>query len=413
MKRCSSFAVFLVIAAISLIEFSCRRPINCVNDPHFTEDGYHLDSIREVFKAMKPTSMSFYVEVSGSMNGFFRANQATRFKTDVWSIVSNFGGNDVSILSNSGTIAGTYSMTQFRSKMNSGDFVSNQETLVPTMINSILSNLDYDNGQCAILISDMKYSPEKQKDMKALLDQYQTDIRNTIGKYPSISVCLVMATSEYLRANNSVDEEESPYYYVIFGKAEYVAYMRNCISILLDDNNDYRESIEMGFDYKTPSYSFAIPTNAVQLFDEPTFTGYSDSCTITLRLDLSDYRWIIAEEDCLRQSLSVHSCYGSEVSIGNIAISTTNHFNKEFERRVEAIVDLKVSQMPLRCDVIEWTLDHPDKYISNSFNQIISATEESDLSGSFSMDRFIAGVFNAVQNHWDQEPNRILISKNN
>ena len=42
-----------------------------------------------------------------------------------------------------------------------------------------------------------------------------------------------------------------------------------------------------------------------------------------------------------------------------------------------------------------------------------NAAAEADLTGSFSLANFIQGVFQAVQNHWNQEPNRILISKSN
>ena len=129
----------IMLSGVMLLS-SCN-PINTVSDPHFTEDGYSLDSIKESFSVEKPSALGFFVEVSGSMNGFFRSNKATRFKKDVWSIVSNFGGNDVSILSNAGTVAGTYSVNDFRARMNSGAFVSNQETLVPTMLKSILDIL--------------------------------------------------------------------------------------------------------------------------------------------------------------------------------------------------------------------------------------------------------------------------------
>ena len=196
------------VAAVALLLSSCST-VNTVYDPHFTEDGYCLDSLKENFVAEAPKSLSFYVEVSGSMNGFFRSNRATRFKKDVWSIVSNFGGNDVCVLSNAGTVAGIYSVNDFRSRMNSGGFVSNQETLVPTMLKSILSNLNYNDGQCAVLISDMKYSPEKQKDVKVLLTQYQTDIRNAIGQHPGLAVSLIMAKSDFLAANGVAIEENS------------------------------------------------------------------------------------------------------------------------------------------------------------------------------------------------------------
>ena len=204
---------------------SCSNPVNTVNDSHFSEDGHCLDSLKEHFIAEAPKALGFYVEVSGSMNGFFRSNKATRFKKDVWSIVSNFGGNDVRVLSNAGTVAGTYSVNDFRSRMNSGGFVSNQETLVPIMLKTILDNLNLNEEQCAVLISDMKYSPERQQDVKVLLTQYQADIRNVIGQYPGLAVSLIMAKSDYLAANGSTITEDSPYYFLILGKDKNVAYM--------------------------------------------------------------------------------------------------------------------------------------------------------------------------------------------
>ena len=408
---------FILVTCIAIaLAVSCGKTYNTVQDVHFDKAGISLDSTKVTFTAVPPTALGFFVEVSGSMNGFFRSNQATRFKKDVWSIVSNFGGNDVFVLSNAGTVSGTYSVDQFRTKMNQGAFVSNQETMVPTMIDSILENLDYENGQCAVLISDMKFSPVKQKDVKVLCDQYQDDIRNVIGRYNGIALSLIMATSEYLSANNSVLAEESPYYYVIFGKDKNVAFMRNCIATLLDDNGDYRESIEMGFDYLSPSYSFGIPENALQYLSEPTFIGYDtdfkDTCTVKVKIDLTDYRWIITDENVLRNNLSVKSCYGSKVTLGDISLDVTNHLNREFERKVTATVEFKISDMiATESDVIEWTLNHPDQIVSSEFTDIISSPTESDLSGSFSVDRFIGGVFNAMQNKWDTTPNRILISK--
>ena len=68
------------VAAVTLLLSSCSNPVNTVYDSHFTEDGYCLDSLKENFVAEAPRALGFYVEVSGSMNGFFRSNKATRFK---------------------------------------------------------------------------------------------------------------------------------------------------------------------------------------------------------------------------------------------------------------------------------------------------------------------------------------------
>lgn len=408
-----SVVIMMIFSVISLI--SCNSSVNTVSDTHFTDDGYCLDSLQETFTADPPSALKFYIEVSGSMNGFFRPNKATRFKKDIWSIVSNFGGNDVSILSNAGTVAGTYSVNDFKTKMNSGAFVSNQETMVPIMLKSILENLDIDGGQCAVLISDMKYSPEKQKDVKVLLTQYQADIRNVIGKYTRLAVSLIMAKSDYLAANGITITKNSPYYFLILGKDRNVAFMRNCIGTLLEDYGDYGDCIESGFDYKAPSYSFGIPDNAIQFYDQPTFTNfdtsYSDTCKVILNIDLSNYRWLITNEDAFRESLAVKSCYGSSVNIGDVSIDVNNHFNKELKRKATAKVELKIYNMFTDSDVIEWTLNHPDCSVTLDFTNIMATTAEDDYTGSFSVDRFVAGVFNAIQNHWNETPNRILISK--
>lgn len=196
----ASMAAFIA----SLCFVSCSSPINTINDPHFEENGIYLDSLGAPFQAIMPTSLDFYVEVSGSMNGFFRANKATAFKTDVWAIVSNFGSPGVSVLSNTGTQATKYTGDQFRSRMNSGGFVSTTETQVPAMLENILSKLDYDNGAVAVLISDMKYSPVGNRALPVLLQQYATDISNIVGKYPGSAYSLVGAYSEFIDARGNV-----------------------------------------------------------------------------------------------------------------------------------------------------------------------------------------------------------------
>ena len=102
--------------------------INTVEDPRFTEDGYYLpdsDSIG-TFELVHPNKIKYYVEVSGSMNGFFRANQPTQFKTDVWEIMSYFSAlpSDVTILTNNGNTGVKMSIDDFRLQMNTGSFIS-------------------------------------------------------------------------------------------------------------------------------------------------------------------------------------------------------------------------------------------------------------------------------------------------
>lgn len=388
------FSVASLAALIASFCFVSCSSINSINDPHFDENGVYLDSLGATFQAVMPTSLDFYVEISGSMNGFFRANRTTAFKTAVWAIVSNFGSPGVSVLSNSGTQATKYTGDQFRNKMNSGGFVSTAETQVPAMLESILSKLDYENGAVAVLISDMKYSPVGNRALPVLLQQYATDIRNIVGKYPGSAYSLVGAYSEFLDARGNVTCEKSPYYYLVIGKDVCVAEIRNCITTILSDREDYMDNIETGFDYKRPAYGFGVPDNVIQLDNEPTFynydVSYSDTCKVVLNLDLSDFRWLVAsDEDVLRECLKVKAAYGSEMEIGKINISTNNHNQKKLERIAVASVELKLWNMPMESDVIEWSLEHPEYSVTDTFMQIQNAGTEADLTGSFSLANFI------------------------
>ena len=86
-------------------------------------------------------------------------------------------------------------------------------------------------------------------------------------------------------------------------------------------------------------------------------------------------------------------------------------FTENFGIALESTGSKVYDMFATTSDVIEWTLNHPDKLISDRFDQIMTSEKESDLAGSFSVDRFIGGVFNAIQDEWDKTPNRILISK--
>jgi hypothetical protein len=410
-------SVSFVALSAALFFISCSSPINSISDPHFDEDGVFLDSLGATFKAEIPSNVAFYVEVSGSMNGFFRANQPTSFKADVWSIVSNFGNPGVSVLTDTGKDAHHYSGQEFRERMNGGKFTSEAETKVPDMLKKILEN--HDMNAVSVLISDMKYSPERAHDAAVLLEQYETDIRNLVGgNCPGVAYSLIGAYSDYLDKRGNVVCERSPYYYLVIGKGEYVAEVRNCITTILSEKNNYLDNIETGFDYKRPAYGFGVPDNAIQFDEEPTFynydVSYSDTCKVILNIDLSDFRWLIAsDEGLLRKCLNVKAAYGSELEVGKIDIQIDNHLNKELDRLAVASVELKLWNMPMGADVIEWSIDHPEHVMTQTFINVQNAAQENDLTGSYSLNRFISGMFAGLQNTWDKEPYRILISKSN
>lgn len=406
---------FLLITSGCFVS-CCNSEINTVYDSHFTQNGELIrDSATQHFTPTLPSQVKFYVEVSGSMNGFFRANAPTKFKADVWQILSYYSEitDGVTILTNDGTQGRKYPLSQFQTQMNTGAFVSTASTKVPLMLQSIIQSLDTDAGEVAVLISDMKYSPVGQAAPDVLLTQYSTDVSSIFGKFNK-AISLVGATSEFLDRKGNPVCLTSPYYYLILGNAEQVADMRNCISTLLENNGDFIDNIESGFNYGAPSYAFGIPENAYQMDEEPTFLGFdpsfSDTCTIKLKIDLANYRWAITNKTLFEQAFVCKALYGSEVKAGNVEFYIENITNKTLHRTAIAIVDLKLCNMASDSEVIEWSLRLPDLDITE-FAPYLDAKDENDVTKSFSLENFIKGMFYGGVVNKSLCPNYILISK--
>lgn len=397
---------------------SCSGDINSNYDPHFTDDGFLIHDSTNQKKSIDLAKVRFYVEVSGSMNGFFRASQPTDFKKDVWQILSYYSpiAPGVTILTNNGDEGKTYDLSTFQTQMNTGAFVSTASTRVPLMLQSIIANLDADNGEVAVLISDMKYSPVGQAAPKVLLTQYSTDVSKIFGQYGK-AISLVCATSNYLDKKGVSICDTSPYYFLIIGNDDGVAEMRDGISTLLTNAGSFVDNIESGFKYGRIKESFGIPKKCFQMdVNEPTFVEYEeadsyDTCIINLKVDLAPYRWILTDKSYFTNAFKAKTLYGATLVVDDVNIVVQNITDKQLKRTAEATVRLKLFNMPTDSDVIEWTLELPDSDYT-LFGQFCGTTAEEDVCKSYSIEDFLVGMFYGGVVNTTLKPNYILVSKN-
>lgn len=421
-------AILIGGAAIGIA--SCSGDLNSIQDPHFDADGTPLDTTYVAFVPKRPEAAKLYIETSGSMNGFFRANKANKFKKTVWSAFSGLqpiSDNNVYTMSNGGEIDSPINLNSFQNNMNAGAFVSNSSTHIPTMLASIIQNIDPDKDEVAVLVSDMKYSPTGATSAPTI-SQYQEQIRNLTAHHP-YGVAFVCATSEFLAPNGSVVEDESPYYFIIIGKPENVAATRNDIVAWCEATDSFVESGDMGMNYRTPQYSVHSINNGVahESFPNQVITTYArdlnDTCSFVIRVDLTGY-------PCGQEFPTLDSCFnvfasnGANVTKEIIDIKDDHHYNKSFDRVSYVDYKVKVFNFPLDDEVVEWTFDNRpmDGCYSPKFNNIIHGEDENELDRTFSFDKFIEGHYNARHNVFDFEPgkekqyeplhNRILISHN-
>lgn len=403
------------LALLALMTMSaCCGGLNTLNNPHFTEEGKLIQ--KPSFAKLDYNSViHFYIESSGSMNGFFRAGQPTSFKQDVYEIMSYYSPvtKDVNIMTNNGGIAGQLSLAQFQTAMNTGALECNASTQVPVMLRNIVSRLK--KNDVAVLISDMKYSPVGSAAPAVLLTQYAAEVALIAGKSQK-AYSLVCATSNYISKDGSVVTNESPYYYLIIGEQNKVSAVRNGIAIMLHRQKRFVDNLEIGYKYGSCPYSFGSPVNVVQFEKQPTFYGYDDSmgdCTISLKLHLEAYRWAMSDKEILKKCFLYKANYGSKVSIADIKIEECNNDNLELKRSVVATIQLKVSNMVTDMEVLEWNLKIPysEVVMPKMMSFLENANDENDPSKSYSLKHFIRGIGQGGVVNYQPKPNYILISK--
>lgn len=401
--------------SITAVFFSCQKAVNTNGSKYFTEDGECTEKLQE-FASQQPKNVKFYIEASGSMNGFFRSNQATKFKHDVWSVLTDFTPSDgnVYVFAEQNEAAHPIPVNSFREGMNKGLFVSSTSTDVPDMISRMLDSVDCKSSEVGVLISDMKYDPVGNSAIKALVSQYSTDIRNIMMRHPNTGVCLIAATSEYLGKEGNEMAAASPYYYLIAGNKANVVYMRNFIATLLKGNDTFVDEIEWGIDYLTPPITVSDEDYLTEIDANKSYGDFDEECTITLDIDLTNYPWIFENKDTLANRLTISSNEGTEVKVNpkDIKYDISYDDGKQLKRSVIAKVPIKICNMYENSDVFEINLKCPETQMPNNrFASFLNSEDVNDLTKTFSIEGLLGGFYSSMERYKTTHPVHILISK--
>lgn len=394
---------------------SCVKSLNPNELPHFDKEGNYKEKVA-TFTSKAPSEIKFYVEVSGSMNGFFRSNKPTQFKKDVWSVFSDFASitDGVNIFTRQGDSPIKIGLDDFRTKMNTGAFVSSVSTDVPDMLKRILGDIDCSKSEVGILVSDMKYDPVGNAAISVLLQQYTSDIRNMMANSHK-ALCLIVAKSEYLDKSGSVVCEDSPYYYLITGKPENVVWMRNFVCTLLDQDKHFVDYIEWGVDYKSPKVKIEDPDYLSEK-NANALGGFDEDCDIVLNIDITDYPWMFEKPDSLIKYLSIKSEEDLEVkklTKKDISYDIKKDDGKQLKRTASAKVKLHLSDMYDSADVLNISLNTPEVFLpNNAFSMFLGAVTPNDVSRTYSMEQFLSGCYVSMERFRDKKAVHILISKN-
>ena len=367
-----------------------------------------------MLKILPPASIRFFMESSGSMNGFLRAGIPTYFKTDLWEIISYYRTliPEISVLSTDGgaTQVNSLQVAQFQNPLNGGGFISAQSTNLCQMINNVAHSIHPERGDVAVLVSDMEYDPVGAIAPDVLKSVYSTDIAAVLSDF-GYSAALVAATSNSVDKDGNTLTTKRPYYYVILGRQECVAYVRNGISAMLDEQKHFVDNIETGFKYGGVKYSIGRYSGCTQIGREPSFSSVIDTgCSFDLNVKLENYRWILStSKDVLKKSFHISSMNGSSVVVDSITYDIKNVVNNELKRDVTAKIHVRVKNMPAACDILKWSIAIP--YTDDTVLQTLFTDTPNSVEQTYSIREFIIGMFRASLTCTGGKENYIHLSK--
>jgi len=140
-----------------------------------------------------------------------------------------------------------------------------------------------------------------------------------------------------------------------------------------------------------------------------------DTCIIKMKVDLESYRWILSDPAIFTEAFKAEPLFGSNCSFDCVEIEVNNiteeDGTKHLKRKATAMVTLKVFDLAQDSEVVEWSINLPDTEISR-FAPFFGATDENDVTKSYSVDNFIIGMIRDSVVNKKPKSSYILISKN-
>ncbi len=187
----------------------------------------------------------------------------------------------------------------------------------------------------------------------------------------------------YLNKTGKVVEANSPYYYIIIGKPENVASVRNDIVAWCEGTDSYIASGDLGMNYKTPNYTIQSINNGVahSLVPNNVITTYtrevSDTCSFVIRIDLSGYPSGYTAEQ-LDSCFMATATNSSGVNYEIIELEDEHNYKGQLKRRAFVDYLVKVYDFQLDDEVVEFSFNSEplNDSFSSHFNEILSANNE-------------------------------------
>lgn len=329
------------------------------------------------------TRVVSFIDVSGDMGGLYNGKSNNGFTTDVWSVLSslrnNYDTDSITLLYEKNPKL--VDIDHFNEKMNKGDgsLFSDRNTYLPEMIKSMRQRCD--DSTVAILISNMKYSPDgkSEPEKQKKLSQYKTNISNVLNS--DHAVCLVSAVSDCKKC------ERSPYYYLIIGAPDRVSDVRNAVLKCLKENDTYVETVECNVDYGQCLKARCVEHKSVTQPDTNVlrFCNYNAkvSKTLPIKLDikLDKYPPFLWDADSILAYLNVNTMDYAKCDITDVEVKGNT-----------ATICLNACELTEKSQTFTLKLGGFNPSLPRGTEEFYGAQAESECDKTISLESFIDAI---------------------
>jgi len=372
-----------------------------------------LDTLHKPLAATHLKQINFFLETSGSMEGYMPANAKTTtdFQVLIPDILSRSQGDYPTNL---------YTIFDSRSKFTKenvndvitnvipkGNFKWSGNTYVPVMLDSVQRYLD--SNKVNIFISDCIYSPVSTN--VKMTAQTIAEIREVVRPAAkTYATAIYMVKSTYFPKKG--ETVNSPYYLVMQGKQENLLVVEKMIQESLRTFHQDFEEIQFGDKYQLPYYSVLPYSQTTQNFvgsknpKTNTYTSLQDIETdvtpkigFWVAIDLTSLPTFARTTDYLDSNLTATISKGT-VKILKVAYKADklNTDDSKFADKCDAFVQLSVEDMPEDMAIVSLSLARKRPLWVAAINHDTLSIKETLRTKTFGWANIMTGFDQAYEN---------------
>lgn len=225
-----------------------------------------------------------FLETSGSMSGYMPAGSTTTsFQRVIPNVISKLKSSfptEFYSIKESSQKPVSLDAEQASSQIIKGQFLPwGQNTSIPEMLDTI--NNHRGESDVTILISDLIYSPQEQKEVGQAVTLISEQFSNS-----KLTTSILALTSDF--NSNKTQTPKAPYYVVIRGEQSNVDEIKRIIFQSLSVYQEQASEVDFGKNFETPYYSVIPYANGIGTWEPVNCNQAAETYAVIKNIESND-----------------------------------------------------------------------------------------------------------------------------